>query len=195
MGAPGCGREGRRVTLFSGFVSYEQLRGAFLERGGGGGGMYGGVMRMGGLRRGRTLERIVMAGPGGRGAAEVAVFEPGTPGADTPAGDGPASRGRVRGSIGRMGSSVIGGMGAALSAGSGALRGMVGRGGSGGGGSDGGGGSSGGGGGGGRGGSLVSTGAGTDSDAAAMKLQCCLMSVCLPWDQLAHDILFKPPSF
>jgi hypothetical protein len=185
------GREGkpqqlRRVTLFAGFVSYEQLRGALssVQRGGGALsalssrlGRTGGAGSRGG-GGGRPPERIVMAGPGGRGQAEVAVFETlnapdpistyGSSGS-TERGRGvqPSSRG-VRGGGGLL-MPLATSMGRALlSAGSAALRGM-----------------------GGGSGAERPGGGGVE---IAPKLQCCIMSVCMRWDLIAHDILFKPPS-
>jgi len=97
-----------QVSLFSGLVGSDAMQAAYrrlvaaapqpLLRLGGGGGA-------------AAAERIVMAGPGGRGRVEVAVSEPA------------AEPGTPKGS----------------------------------------------------------------------RLQCCVMSVCLPWDALARDVLFKPP--
>ena len=94
-----------QVSLFSGLVGSDPMQAAFRR-----------VSRFGGGR----AERVVMAGPGGRGRVEVAVTEPAE------------ERGLVRRVMERGG--------------------------------------------------------------APGALQCCVMSVCMPWDLLARDVLFKPPQ-
>jgi len=127
-GLPGTGGrpplgEGRpQVSLFSGLVGSDAMQAAYsrltAQQ------APSPLLRFGGEDRGaRQSERIVMAGPGGRGRVEVAVSEP-------------------------PGSSVV--EGAAVG--------------------------------------------GRRVTGAAPALQCCVMSVCLPWDALARDILFKSPA-
>lgn len=94
-----------QVSLFSGLVGSDAMQAAYAR-----------LAAPAASRGAAAAERIVMAGPGGRGRVEVAVSEP-------PGGAG--------GAVPR---------------------------------------------------------------ASAPALQCCVMSVCLPWETLARDVLFKPPS-
>lgn len=163
-------RKRRRVTLFSGFVQYDQLRDAFADarRGSRGAlerlsGALRGISQEGSPIRRRHVERIIMAGPGGLGRAEVAAFEP----LDTTAsssGDGCASTDAPQ--RGSGGGWIAAGKSVVTSSAT-ALRGLVGGGGE-------------------------KRTDGVDKETA-LRLQCCVMSVCMRWDQLAHDILFRPP--
>ena len=96
-----------QVSLFSGLVGSDAMQAAYAR-----------LALPGRASSAAAAERIVMAGPGGRGRVEVAVSEP-------------------------AGSARGGGMAARVS---------------------------------------------------APALQCCVMSVCLPWDALARDVLFKAPA-
>ncbi|XP_073396416.1 uncharacterized protein [Physcomitrium patens] len=133
-----------RVTLFSGFVSYEMVRNAFE----------GGKMRLGGLLQqisgsGKS-ERLIMRGPGGRGALDVAVSSvPVLEASDQGQPSSPSTPG------GKTGFSSI--MRIAATAAKQAM-----------------------------------TVANQRLDPnAPLPLRCCLMSLSLPWDTLANDLLFK----
>ena len=60
-----------QVSLFSGLVGNDAMQAAFKKVSAG-----GAALRFGGASR---AERVVMAGPGGRGRVEVAVSEPQQP--------------------------------------------------------------------------------------------------------------------
>ncbi|OAY51039.1 uncharacterized protein KIAA0930 homolog isoform X2 [Manihot esculenta] len=140
-----------KLTLFSGFVSYQMVREAYDA----------GKSRFGSfLSRGHSpgkTDKLYMKGPGGRGEVEVAVCV-----CDQSQQDfGPFSpvtskKGFGIGSIVRKAASV-----ASVAAKH----------------------------------AYAAAAASTSSDEEVLPLKCCLMSVSLPWEHIAHDLLFKgsPP--
>lgn len=138
-----------KKTLFSGFVSYEMVRNAFE----------GGKMRLGGLLQqlsgsGKS-ERLIMRGPGGRGALDVAVS---TVSVHNEAVDHQGRPPSPSSPVGKTGLSSI--MRIAATAAKQAM-----------------------------------TVANQRLDPnAPLPLRCCLMSLSLPWDTLASDLLFKELS-
>lgn len=175
-GPSSSSRSSPKVTLFSGFVSYSMVRSAFdngnrsrfpgLHLGGAGGG--GGSSS--------RPERLVMRGPGGRGEVDVAVSSvPAAAAAAAAAATGdedsrnqqlldPASDPPPPSPI-KPGAKP--GLGtivwkAALAA-STAARNAV----------------------------IASSNGGKHDLSAPLPLRCCLMSLSLPWNSLAHDLLFK----
>lgn len=136
-----------KVTLFSGFVNYEMVRNAFE----------GGKMRLGGLFQqlagaGKS-ERLIMRGPKGRGALDVAVS---TVPVSSEAGDHqgrPPSPSSPGGKTGGFGSIMRYAATAAKQA-------------------------------------MTVANQRLDPNAP-LPLRCCLMSLSLPWDTLASDLLFK----
>ncbi|KAL5777562.1 hypothetical protein ACOSP7_010488 [Xanthoceras sorbifolium] len=141
-----------KLTLFSGFVSYQMVREAYDA----GKSRFGSLLSLG-HSPGKT-DRLYMKGPGGRGEVEVAVSGV----ADQSQQDsGPFSpvvskRGFGIGSIVRKAASV-----ASVAAKH----------------------------------AYAAAAATSTSDDEMLPLKCCLMSVTLPWDQIAYDLLFKgsPP--
>ncbi|PSR99930.1 Protein of unknown function DUF2045 protein [Actinidia chinensis var. chinensis] len=141
-----------KLTLFSGFVSYQMVRDAY-EAGKSG---FGSLFSLGNSH-GKT-DRIYMKGPGGCGEVEVAVSGVID---QSKHGSGPSSptsmTGFSFGTIVRKAASV-----ASVAAKQ-----------------------------------AYATAAATrdGSDEEMLPLKCCLMSVSLPWDHIAHDLLFKgsPP--
>ncbi|KAK3231196.1 hypothetical protein Dsin_003077 [Dipteronia sinensis] len=141
-----------KLTLFSGFVSYQMVREAYYAGKSG----FGSLLSFG-QSPGKT-DRLYMKGPGGRGEVEVAVSGV----ADQSQQDsGPFSpvvskRGFGIGSIVRKAASV-----ASVAAKH----------------------------------AYAAAAATSTSEDEMLPLKCCLMSVSLPWDQIANDLLFKgsPP--
>ncbi|GFZ10141.1 similar to CW7 [Actinidia rufa] len=137
-----------KLTLFSGFVSYQMVRDAY-EAGKSG---FGSLFSLGNSH-GKT-DRIYMKGPGGHGEVEVAVSGVID---QSKHGSGPSSptsmTGFSFGTIVRKAASV-----ASVAAKQ-----------------------------------AYATAAATrdGSDEEMLPLKCCLMSVSLPWDHIAHDLLFK----
>ncbi|KAK2660100.1 hypothetical protein Ddye_006633 [Dipteronia dyeriana] len=140
-----------KLTLFSGFVSYQMVREAY-DAGKSG---LGSLLSFG-QSPGKT-DRLYMKGPGGRGEVEVAVSGV----ADQSQQDsGPFSpvvskRGFGIGSIVRKAASV-----ASVAAKH----------------------------------AYAAAAATSTSEDEMVPLKCCLMSVSLPWDQIAYDLLFKRPA-
>ncbi|KAJ0086514.1 hypothetical protein Patl1_08788 [Pistacia atlantica] len=140
-----------KLTLFSGFVSYQMVRDAYDA----GKSRFGSLLSLG-QSLGKT-DRLYMKGPGGRGEVEVAVSGV----ADQSQQDsGPFSpvvskRGFGIGSIVRKAASV-----ASVAAKH-----------------------------------AFAAASATSSDDEMIPLKCCLMSISLPWENIAYDLLFKgnPP--
>ncbi|XP_021678784.2 uncharacterized protein LOC110663696 isoform X2 [Hevea brasiliensis] len=141
-----------KLTLFSGFVSYQMVREAYDA----GKSQFGSLLSLG-HSPGKT-DKLYMKGPGGRGEVEVAVSGV----ADQSQQDfGPFSpitskRGLGIGAIFRK----------AASAASAAAK-----------------------------HAYAAAAASTSSDYEMLPLKCCLMSISLPWEHIAYDLLFKgsPP--
>ncbi|KAJ4701583.1 CW7 [Melia azedarach] len=141
-----------KLTIFSGFVSYQMVREAYDA----GKSRFGSLLSLG-HSPGKT-DRLYMKGPGGRGEVEVAVSGV----ADQSQQDlGPFSpvvskRGFGIGSIVRKAASV-----ASVAAKH----------------------------------AYAAASATTTSDDEMLPLKCCLMSISLPWEHIAYDLLFKgsPP--
>lgn len=140
-----------KITLFSGFVSYQMVRDAYDV----GKSRFGSLLSLG--HSSGKIDKIYMKGPGGRGEVEVAVSGV----ADQSLQDsGPFSpvvskRGFGIGTIVRKAASVA--TVAAKQA--------------------------------------YAAASSTSSDDEMIPLKCCLMSISLPWEYIAHDLLFKgsPP--
>ncbi|OMO50944.1 hypothetical protein CCACVL1_30125 [Corchorus capsularis] len=141
-----------KLTLFSGFVSYQMVRDAYDA----GSSRFGSLLSLG-QSSGKT-DRLYMKGPGGRGEVEVAVSGV----ADQSKQDsGPFSpvtsrKGFGLGSIVRKAASV-----ASVAAKQ----------------------------------AYAAAAATSTSDDEMIPLKCCLMSITLPWEHIAYDLLFKgsPP--
>lgn len=142
-----------KLTLFSGFVSYQMVRDAYDA----GKSRFGSLLSLG-HSPGKT-DRLYMKGPGGRGEVEVAVSGV----ADQSQEDmGPFSpviskRGFGIGSIVRKAASV-----ASVAA---------------------------------KHAYAAAAASTTSSDEEMVPLKCCLISISLPWEHIAYDLLFKgsPP--
>ncbi|KAM4087162.1 hypothetical protein ACJW30_10G156700 [Castanea mollissima] len=142
-----------KLTLFSGFVSYQMVRDAYDA----GKSRFGSLLSLG-HSPGKT-DRLYMKGPGGRGEVEVAVSGV----VDQSQEDsGPFSpvmskRGFGIGSIFRKAASV-----ASVAA---------------------------------KHAYAAAAASSTSSDEEMVPLKCCLMSISLPWEHIAYDMLFKgsPP--
>lgn len=141
-----------KLTLFSGFVSYQMVREAYDA----------GKSRFGSLLSlshslGKT-DRLYMKGPGGRGEVEVAVSGVADQSNQDSAPFSPvvSKRGFAIGSIVRKAASV-----ASVAAKH----------------------------------AYAAAAATTTSDDEMLPLKCCLMSISLPWEHIAYDLLFKgsPP--
>ncbi|XP_052298440.1 uncharacterized protein LOC102625521 isoform X3 [Citrus sinensis] len=141
-----------KLTLFSGFVSYQMVREAYDA----------GKSRFGSLLSlshslGKT-DRLYMKGPGGRGEVEVAVSGVADQSDQDSAPFSPvvSKRGFAIGSIVRKAASV-----ASVAAKH----------------------------------AYAAAAATTTSDDEMLPLKCCLMSISLPWEHIAYDLLFKgsPP--
>ncbi|GMJ15271.1 hypothetical protein like AT1G59520 [Hibiscus trionum] len=141
-----------KLTLFSGFVSYQMVRDAY-DAGSSG---FGSLLSFG--HSSGKNDRLYMKGPGGRGEVEVAVSGV----ADQSKQDsGPFSpiiskKGFGLGSIVRKAASV-----ASVAARN----------------------------------AYAAAAATSSSDEEMIPLKCCLMSITLPWEHVAYDLLFKgsPP--
>lgn len=140
-----------KLTLFSGFVSYQMVRDAY-EAGRSG---FGSLLSLG-HSSGKT-DRIYMKGPGGRGEVEVAVSGVIDQSKHTSVPSSPTSkRGLNFGTFVRRAASV-----ASVAAKH----------------------------------ALAAAASTQGPDDEMLPLKCCLMSVSLPWEHIAHDLLFKgsPP--
>eukprot|EP01018_Ginkgo_biloba_P039993 Gb_20533 [translate_table: standard] len=139
-----------KLTLFSGFVSYQMVREAYDA----GRSKFGGLLLVGSSTK---SERLFMRGPGGRGEVEVAVSavidqseqEIG------PSSPVPISKGAFKMGIGTIVRK------AAIAASVAAKQ------------------------------AYVVASAARKPDTEMLPLRCCLMSLSLPWDTLAYDLLFK----
>ncbi|OVA09420.1 Protein of unknown function DUF2045 [Macleaya cordata] len=142
-----------KLTLFSGFVSYQMVREAY----------YAGKSRFGSLLSighfpGKT-DRLYMKGPGGRGEVEVAVSD--VADQSQQVYDPPSPLQISKGGFGiSVGTIVRKAASAASVAAKHAYAAAA----------------------------AASTGR---SDEELLPLKCCLMSISLPWDHIAHDLLFK----
>ncbi|KAK5831947.1 uncharacterized protein LOC108450412 [Gossypium arboreum] len=141
-----------KLTLFSGFVSYQMVRDAYDD----GHSRFGSFLSVG-HSSGKT-DRLYMKGPGGRGEVEVAVSGVAD---QSKQYSGPFSpikskRGLRLGSMFRKAASVV-----SLAAKH----------------------------------VYAAAAATSTSDEEMIPLKCCLMSITLPWEHIAHDLLFKrsPP--
>lgn len=140
-----------KLTLFSGFVSYQMVRDAY-EAGRSG---FGSLLSLG--HSPEKTDRIYMKGPGGRGEVEVAVSGVIDQSKHTSGPSSPTSkRGLNFGTFVRRAASV-----ASVAAKH----------------------------------ALAAAAATRGPDDEMLPLKCCLMSVSLPWEHIAHDLLFKgsPP--
>ncbi|XP_017190184.3 uncharacterized protein [Malus domestica] len=139
-----------KLTLFSGFVSYQMVRDAYDA----GKSRFGNLL---GHSPGKT-DKLYMKGPGGRGEVEVAVSRVADQSQQDPGPFSPviSKRGFGIGSIVRKAASV-----ASVAAKN-----------------------------------AYAAASSTHSfDDETVPLKCCLMSISLPWEQIAYDLLFKgtPP--
>ncbi|XP_065881234.1 uncharacterized protein [Euphorbia lathyris] len=140
--------ENSKLTLFSGFVSYQMVREAYDA----GKSRFGSLLSLG-HSPGKT-DKLYMKGPGGRGEVEVAVSGV----ADQSQQDfGPFSpvsskKGFGIGTIVRKAASV-----ASVAAKH----------------------------------AYAAAAASSNSDDEMLPLKCCLMSISLPWDHIAYDLLYK----
>lgn len=143
-----------KLTLFSGFVSYQMVREAYDA----GKSPFGNLLSLG--QSSSKTDRLYMRGPGGRGEVEVAVS--GVADQSHHQVSGPSSpvqtsrRGFGIGTIVRKAASVASVAAKQAYAAASATR---------------------------------------YSDEEMLPLKCCLMSVSLPWEHIAYDLLFKgsPP--
>lgn len=141
-----------KITLFSGFVSYQMVRDAY-EAGKSG---FGSLLSLG--NSSNKTDRIYMKGPGGRGEVEVAVSGVTDQSKEMSSPPSPGSKSALNfGSIVRRAASV-----ASVAAKHAIAAASSPRGG---------------------------------HDEEMLPLKCGLMSVSLPWEHIAHDLLFKgsPP--
>ncbi|RZC54730.1 hypothetical protein C5167_013593 [Papaver somniferum] len=140
-----------KVTLFSGFVSYEMVREAYDA----------GKFRFGSLfslpHFPSKTDRLYMTGPGGRGEVEVAVSGVADQSHQTPDPPSPLQTSKTGFGIG-VGTIVRKAASAASVAAKHAYA------------------------------TASSTG---KANGVALPLKCCLMSISLPWEDIAHDLLFK----
>ncbi|KAK8646705.1 hypothetical protein V6N13_120483 [Hibiscus sabdariffa] len=139
-----------KLTLFSGFASYQMVRGAYDD----GHSPFENLLSIG-HSSGKT-DRLYMKGPGGHGEIEVAVSGVAD---QSKQYSGPSSpvmskRGSRLGSLFRKAASVV-----SVAA------------------------------------KQAFEAATSTSDEEMIPLKCCLMSITLPWEDIAHDLLFKetPP--
>ncbi|KAI3931933.1 hypothetical protein MKW98_012343 [Papaver atlanticum] len=140
-----------KVTLFSGFVSYEMVREAYDA----------GKFRFGSLfslpHFPSKTDRLYMTGPGGRGEVEVAVSGVADQSHQTPDPPLPLQTSKTGFGIG-VGTIVRKAASAASVAAKHAYA------------------------------TASSTG---KANGVTLPLKCCLMSISLPWEDIAHDLLFK----
>lgn len=141
-----------KLTLFSGFVSYQMVREAY-DAGKSG---FGSLLLLG-HSSGKT-DKLYMKGPGGRGEVEVAVSGVEDQSQQEPSPHSPVEinkKGFGIGMIVRRAASV-----ASVAAKH-----------------------------------AYAAAASTSSEDEMLPLKCCLMSISLPWEHIAHDLLFKgsPP--
>lgn len=141
-----------KITLFSGFVSYQMVRDAY-EAGKSG---FGSLLSLGNSS-GKT-DRIYMKGPGGRGEVEVAVSGVVDQSKEVLTPPPPESRTALN--IGRI-------VRRAASVASLAAKQVI----------------------------AAASSPHSAHDEEMLPLKCCLMSISLPWEHIAHDLLFKgsPP--
>ncbi|XP_016553096.1 uncharacterized protein KIAA0930 homolog isoform X2 [Capsicum annuum] len=139
-----------KITLFSGFVSYQMVRDAY-DAGRSG---FGSLLS---LHSAGKTDRIYMKGPGGRGEVEVAVsgvVDQSKPDLSQNSVDHNSKKGLSLGAVVRRAASVASEAAKHAYAAASATR-----------------------------------------DEGMIPLKCCLMSISLPWEYIAHDLLFKgsPP--
>ncbi|KAM3305070.1 putative protein isoform X1 [Capsicum chacoense] len=139
-----------KITLFSGFVSYQMVRDAY-DAGRSG---FGSLLS---LHSAGKTDRIYMKGPGGRGEVEVAVsgvVDQSKPDLSQNSVDHNSKKGLSFGAVVRRAASVASEAAKHAYAAASATR-----------------------------------------DEGMIPLKCCLMSISLPWEYIAHDLLFKgsPP--
>ncbi|KAL7616137.1 hypothetical protein Lser_V15G02183 [Lactuca serriola] len=143
----------KKLTLFSGFVSYQMVREAYDVGKSG----FGSFLPFG-LSHSKKTDRIYMKGPGGRGEVEVAVSGVLDQSLDESGLHSPLhiSRGFKIGAMVRQAASVAEVAAKNVFA------------------------------------VMSST---RNSDGRKLPLKCCLMSISLPWEHIAYDLLFKgsPP--
>ncbi|GLT93622.1 hypothetical protein SLE2022_114050 [Rubroshorea leprosula] len=140
-----------KLTIFSGFVSYQMVRDAYDA----GRSRLGSLLLLGNSPR--KTDRLYMKGPGGRGEVEVAVSgvsDQSQQDAD-PYSPVITKKGSGIGSFFRKAASFAS---------------LAGK-------------------------QAYAAAANTDSDDKILPLKCCLMSITLPWEHIAYDLLFKgsPP--
>ncbi|THU50919.1 hypothetical protein C4D60_Mb06t25450 [Musa balbisiana] len=144
-----------KLTLFSGFVSYQMVREAYDA----GKSRFGSLLSMG---HGHTkTDKIYMRGPGGRGEVEVAVS-----GIADQSHQNAALSSAVH--LSRKGSGI--GLGTIVHRAASAASVLAKH-------------------------AYAATSPNKQSDGELLPLKCCLMSISLPWEYIAHDLLFKvsPP--
>lgn len=145
-----------KLTLFSGFVSYQMVREAFDA----GKSRFGSLLSIGHVSS--KADRLYMRGPGGRGEVEVAVSGI----ADQSQEDfGPHSPIQLpkKGGLGIDIGTIVHRAASAAS--------MIAK------------------------NAYAAASSPKNSDRELLPLKCCLMSISLPWEYIAHDLLFKatPP--
>ncbi|XP_006857089.2 uncharacterized protein KIAA0930 homolog isoform X1 [Amborella trichopoda] len=143
-----------KLTLFSGFVSYEMVREAYDA----GKSRFGSLLSIGNLPA--KVERLYMRGPGGRGEVEVAVSGIADQSAQMSGPPSPVQMSKRGLHIG-IGTMV---RKAATVASVAAKQ------------------------------AYAAASSTKKSDHGMLPLKCCLMSISLPWENLAHDLLFKGAS-
>ncbi|CAL9764144.1 unnamed protein product [Musa acuminata subsp. burmannicoides] len=144
-----------KLTLFSGFVSYQMVREAYDA----GKSRFGSLLSMG---HGHTkTDKIYMRGPGGRGEVEVAVS-----GIADQSHQNAALSSAVH--LSRKGSGID--LGTIVHRAASAASVLAKH-------------------------AYAATSPNRQSDGELLPLKCCLMSISLPWEYIAHDLLFKvsPP--
>ncbi|GKV20037.1 hypothetical protein SLEP1_g30215 [Rubroshorea leprosula] len=142
-----------KITIFSGFVSYQMVRDAYDGRS-----RIGSLLSLGNSPH--KTDRLFMKGPGGRGEVEVAVSNVPDQSQEDAGPFSPvmSKKGFGIGSIFRRAATVASVAAKHAYA-------------------------------------AAAAAASTDSDDEMLPLKCCLMSITLPWEHIANDLLFKgsPP--
>ncbi|KAF3657099.1 putative BEL1-like homeodomain protein 6-like [Capsicum annuum] len=142
-----------KITLFSGFVSYQMVRDAYDGKPAVSASGRSGFGSLLSLHSAGKTDRIYMKGPGGRGEVEVAVsgvVDQSKPDLSQNSVDHNSKKGLSLGAVVRRAASVASEAAKHAYAAASATR-----------------------------------------DEGMIPLKCCLMSISLPWEYIAHDLLFK----
>ncbi|EPS64461.1 hypothetical protein M569_10317, partial [Genlisea aurea] len=138
-----------KVTLFSGFISYEMVREAYDSEMMSG---FGSIFSLGHFSSGKA-GRVYMKGPGGRGEVEVAVS--GVPGKYNKMNSSSPARGGLRNMVRTAASVASTAAKQAYAA------------------------------------AAASSSSSSSGGGEMVPLKCCLMSISLPWEAIAHDLVFQ----